>query len=82
MGTLLINEEFPHSQVGRGRAADRRSGLRYFESSEFDQPVGNIDNAQFGYSVRTVSTATSIFGAFLGADASPRTLQIRAQLSF
>jgi hypothetical protein len=42
----------------------------------FDQPVGNIDNAQFGYGVRTVSTPTSIFGSFLGAD------QIRAQLTF
>jgi len=48
----------------------------------FDQPVGNIDNSQFGYSVRSVSTPTSIFGSFLGADASPRALQIRAQLMF
>ncbi len=48
----------------------------------FDQPVGNIDDTQFGYSVRTVSTPTSIFGSFLGADASPRALQIRAQLTF
>ena len=48
----------------------------------FDQPIGNIDSSQFGYSVRTVSTPTSIFGSFLGADASPRALQIRAQLMF
>jgi hypothetical protein len=32
--------------------------------------------------VRTVATPTSIFGSFLGADASPRALQIRAQLRF
>ena len=48
----------------------------------FDQPVGNIANSQFGYINRTVATPTSMFGAFLGADASPRALQIRAQLRF
>jgi len=48
----------------------------------FDQPINDIGNAQFGQSVRTVATPTSIFGSFLGADASPRTLQIRAQLRF
>jgi hypothetical protein len=48
----------------------------------FDQPVGNIADPQFGYSIRTVATPTSIFGAFLGANASPRALQIRAQLRF
>jgi len=48
----------------------------------FDQPVGDITNSQFGFINRTVSTPTSIFGSFLGADASPRALQIRAQLRF
>lgn len=48
----------------------------------FDQPIGNIGDSQFGYSVRTVSTPTSIFGSFLGADASPRALQIRGQITF
>jgi len=48
----------------------------------FDQPVGDISNPQFGSIVRTVATPTSIFGSFLGADASPRSLQIKAQLTF
>lgn len=48
----------------------------------FDQPVGNLGASGFGYSVRTVATPTSIFGSFLGADASPRALQIRAELKF
>jgi hypothetical protein len=48
----------------------------------FDGPVGNIENPQFGYSILTVGTPTSIFGSFLGANASPRALQIRAQLTF
>jgi hypothetical protein len=48
----------------------------------FDQPVGDISNPSFGFSNRTVETPTSIFGSFLGANASPRALQIRAQLRF
>jgi len=48
----------------------------------FDQPVGDVSNSQFGLINRTVATPTSIYGAFLGASASPRALQIRAQLRF
>lgn len=48
----------------------------------FDQPIGDIANPQFGSIVRTVATPTSIFGSFLGADASPRSLQIKGQIIF
>ena len=48
----------------------------------FDQPIGDVSNSQFGSIVRTVATPTSIFGSFLGADASPRALQIKAQIQF
>lgn len=48
----------------------------------FDQPVGDIANPQFGSIIRTVGPPTSIFGSFLGGDASPRALQIKAQLIF
>lgn len=48
----------------------------------FDQPIGDIANPQFGSIVRTVATPTSIFGSFLGADASPRALQIKGQITF
>ena len=48
----------------------------------FDQPVNDIANPQFGSIIRTVGPPTSIFGSFLGGDASPRALQIKAQLIF
>jgi hypothetical protein len=48
----------------------------------FDQPIGNLANAQFGSIVKTVGPPTSIFGSFLGGDASPRALQIKAQIQF
>jgi hypothetical protein len=48
----------------------------------FDQPVNDIANAQFGSILRTVGPPTSIFGSFLGGDASPRALQIKATVEF
>lgn len=66
-------------------AAELQIGAQAFNvlnHPNFDQPINAIGNAQFGQSVRTVATPTSIFGSFLGADASPRALQIRAQLRF
>ncbi len=48
----------------------------------FDQPEGDISNPQFGSILRTVGPPTSIFGSFLGGDASPRALQIKAKLEF
>jgi hypothetical protein len=72
-------------RIPKWEGAELQIGAQAFNilnHPNFDQPVGNIDNPQFGYSIRTVSTPTSIFGSFLGADASPRALQIRAQLTF
>jgi hypothetical protein len=48
----------------------------------FDQPIGDIANPQFGSIVRNVGPPTSIFGSFLGGDSSPRALQIKAKLTF
>ncbi len=78
--TLMKNFRFPHWE-----GAEFQIGAQAFNvlnHPNFDQPVGDVANPQFGYITRTVATPTSIFGSFLGADASPRALQIRAQLRF
>jgi hypothetical protein len=78
--TLMKNFRLPHWE-----GAELQIGAQAFNilnHPNFDQPVGDVANPQFGYSIRTVATPTSIFGSFLGADASPRALQIRAQLRF
>ncbi|HEY3974517.1 MAG TPA: carboxypeptidase regulatory-like domain-containing protein [Candidatus Sulfotelmatobacter sp.] len=78
--TLMKNFRIPHWE-----GAEFQIGAQAFNilnHPNFDQPIGNISDSQFGYSVRAVATPTSIFGSFLGADASPRSLQIRAQLRF
>lgn len=78
--TVMKNFRIPHWE-----AAQLQIGAQAFNilnHPNFDQPVGDIGNPQFGQSIRTVATPTSIFGSFLGADASPRAVQIRAQLQF
>jgi len=78
--TLMKNFRIP-----KWEGAEFQIGAQAFNvlnHPNFDQPVANLADPQFGYIVRTAATPTSIFGAFLGADASPRALQIRGQLRF
>jgi hypothetical protein len=54
-----------------------------FNHPNFDNPYANVaDTTQFGDVIRTVSPPTTIYGSILGADASPRTIQLKAQLTF
>ena len=48
----------------------------------FDQPTADITSGQFGTIVLPVNSPTSIYGSFLGADASPRLVQIQGKLTF
>ncbi|MGH9483658.1 MAG: hypothetical protein ACRD1F_01260, partial [Terriglobales bacterium] len=53
-----------------------------FNHPNFDQPVGDIANSQFGQVISTVSVPTSLMGSFLGGDASPRLIELTAKLIF
>ena len=60
-------------------------GAQFFNlinHANFDQPVSDIGNPQFGSIIRTVSVPTSVLGSFLGGDASPRIIQLTARLNF
>src|SRR6185437_12732070 len=48
----------------------------------FNSPVNDVSSAQFGRIISNVSTPTSILGAFLGGDSSPRQLQLTARFEF
>ncbi|HEX3436071.1 MAG TPA: carboxypeptidase-like regulatory domain-containing protein [Pseudacidobacterium sp.] len=48
----------------------------------FDSLVNDVSSGQFGRIVSNVSTPTSILGAFLGGDSSPRQLQLTARFEF
>ncbi len=53
-----------------------------FNHPNFDQPVNDISNPEFGYSTNTVGSPTSILGSFLGAGDSPRFVEIRGNVRF
>jgi hypothetical protein len=60
-------------------------GARFFNifnHPNFDFPIMNFNNPQFGQIIQTVSSPTSIYGSGLGADASPRIIQFQAKLTF
>jgi hypothetical protein len=53
-----------------------------FNHPNFFQPNPNVDSPAFGTISSTVNTPTSILGAFLGGDASPRLIQVTGKFSF
>jgi len=50
--------------------------------ANFANPDYNLDSATFGQIFSTVGVPTSVFGSFLGGDASPRILQLKANIQF
>jgi hypothetical protein len=60
-------------------------GARFFNlfnHPNFAFPVTDMDNPQFGQILKTVSQPTTIYGSGLGADASPRVIEIQAKFTF
>jgi hypothetical protein len=53
-----------------------------FNHPNFDQPVNDISNPQFGSSIAAVGPPTSLLGSFVGAGSSPRFLEIKALVRF
>jgi hypothetical protein len=53
-----------------------------FNHPNFDQPVNDISNPQFGSSIAAVGPPTSLLGSFVGAGSSPRFLEIKGMLRF
>jgi hypothetical protein len=53
-----------------------------FNHPNFDQPVNDISNPQFGSSIANVGPPTSLLGSFVGAGSSPRFVEIRGLVRF
>jgi len=78
--TLMKNFQFPRWESGKVGV-----GVQFFNilnHPNFDQPVNDLANPLFGTIQHTVNTPTSMYGSFLGADASARQIQLRATLNF
>ena len=51
-----------------------------FNHANFDQPVNDIANPEFGYSTANVGPPTSLLGSFVGAGRSPRFVEIKGSV--
>lgn len=72
--------------IQRYESAKLQLGAQFvnlFNHANFDQPLNDVaQGASFGTTQSTVSAPTSIFGSFLGGDASPRQIQLTARFAF
>lgn len=65
--------------------AELQIGFQFFNvlnHPNFTLPVSNIADPQFGTIQGDVAPPTSILGSFLGGDAAPRLIQLKAQFLF
>jgi hypothetical protein len=58
------------------------TGYNLFNHPNFANPESNVTSSVFGQSLSTVSPPTSIYGAFLGGDASVRIVQFTGKITF
>ena len=79
---MTVQKSFGIHGFERGRIAFAAQFFNLFNHANFDQPVSDLANPQFGLITRTLNPPTSILGSFLGGDASPRLIQINIRLSF
>jgi hypothetical protein len=78
--TLMKYIKIPHWESGK--LAVGAQAYNVFNHPNFDNPDANIDSPTFGTVLRAIGPPTSILGAFLGGDASPRMIQLTARIVF
>ncbi len=57
-------------------------GYNILNHPNFQNPDYNFSSPTFGFIQSTASVPTSVFGSFLGGDASPRIIQLKARFTF
>ena len=78
--TVMKNTNIPHWE--RGKLGIGFQFFNLFNHPNFNFPVNDLANPAFGQTQALVSPPTSVLGSFLGGDASPRIIQLKAQLIF
>lgn len=73
------------TKIPHWESANFQLGLQFFNlfnHYNFNTPISDIANPQFGTIQTGVNPPTSILGSFLGGDAAPRLIQVKAQFVF
>jgi len=78
--TVMKNTKIPHWE--RGSFGVGFQFFNLFNHPNFNFPSANTASSIFGLTSSMVSPPTSILGSFLGGDASPRLIQVKAQIVF
>jgi hypothetical protein len=78
--TIFKNTTIPHWE--RGKLGIGFQFFNLFNHPNFAFPVSDSSSGIFGQTDALVSPPTSILGSFLGGDASPRLIQVKASLTF
>jgi hypothetical protein len=78
--TIFKNTAIPHWE--RGKLGIGFQFFNLFNHPNFAFPISDISSSQFGQTTALVSPPTSILGSFLGGDASPRLIQVKANITF
>ena len=79
---VTVMKNFPLPRLESGKFGVGATFFNVLNHPNFDQPNADITNPQFGLITRDVSPPTSLFGAFLGGNASPRAIQLNARITF
>jgi hypothetical protein len=85
-GPKYVNTDFQITKLFRiTERAKLGIGAQFFNifnHPNFDKPINDVADPQFGQIILTVGSPTSIMGAFLGGDSSPRLIQLKAKIEF
>ena len=80
---LTILKALPLERFAGGRSVSLGASFyNILNHANFDMPINDVNNSQFGVITRTVSPPTSILGSGLGGDSSPRQIQLTARVYF
>jgi hypothetical protein len=78
--SILKGITMPHWEAGKLQLGVQMFNL--FNHPNFAQPGSVVGTSTFGVVNGTVNPPTSILGSFLGGDASPRLVQLKANFTF